>query len=360
MKNNNPVGIIQNLKYFFDEAEKDLLAQMIDSGIQTVQVLANDESLHLMTEENAEMLLKTLDGKIRITSFWGGWSGKNVWNFTEGPTTLGLVPLEYRKQRMIDLKNGANFAKTLGVHNMATHVGFIPENPCDSAYAGLVDVIKEIADYCGERDLFFNFETGQETPVALMRLFSDVGRKNLGVNLDPANLVNVHNEDPVQAVYNLKDYIVHTHAKDGRWIKKSNPEALYLADIYNIPPQERGHYQEVPLGEGFVRLYPPSSILCLAEGVETALAVHCLTGLPVWSALSLSGFHHFEAVPAGVEVIKIYGDNDASFAGAAGAYELAARLRRSHPELRVEVHIPEGKGEDWNDVLSRRIKTSAW
>ena len=114
------------------------------------------------------------------------------------------------------------------------------------------------------------------------------------------------------------------------------------------------------LGEGFVRLYPPSSILCLAEGVETALAVHCLTGLPVWSALSLSGFHHFEAVPAGVEVIKIYGDNDASFAGAAGAYELAARLRRSHPELRVEVHIPEGKGEDWNDVLSRRIKTSAW
>ena len=114
------------------------------------------------------------------------------------------------------------------------------------------------------------------------------------------------------------------------------------------------------LGEGFVRLYPPSSILCLAEGVETALAVHCLTGLPVWSALSLSGFHHFEAVPAGVEVIKIYGDNDASFAGAAGAYELAARLRRSHPELRVEVHIPEGRGEDWNDVLSRRIKTSAW
>ena len=225
MKNNNPVGIIQNLKYFFDEAEKDLLAQMIDSGIQTVQVLANDESLHLMTEENAEMLLKTLDGKIRITSFWGGWSGKNVWNFTEGPTTLGLVPLEYRKQRMIDLKNGANFAKALGVHNMATHVGFIPENPCDSAYAGLVDVIKEIADYCGERDLFFNFETGQETPVALMRLFSDVGRENLGVNLDPANLILYGKANPVDALDIYKDKVRGVHVKDGDYP---------VGDFYNL------------------------------------------------------------------------------------------------------------------------------
>lgn len=239
MKNNNPVGIIQNLKYFFDEAEKDLLAQMIDSGIQTVQVLANDESLHLMTEENAEMLLKTLDGKIRITSFWGGWSGKNVWNFTEGPTTLGLVPLEYRKQRMIDLKNGANFAKALGVHNMATHVGFIPENPCDSAYAGLVDVIKEIADYCGERDLFFNFETGQETPVALMRLFSDVGRKNLGVNLDPANLILYGKANPVDALDIYKDKVRGVHVKDGDYP---------VGDFYNLG-------KERVVGEGSVN-YP--------------------------------------------------------------------------------------------------------
>lgn len=239
MKNNNPVGIIQNLKYFFDEAEKDLLAQMIDSGIQTVQVLANDESLHLMTEENAEMLLKTLDGKIRITSFWGGWSGKNVWNFTEGPTTLGLVPLEYRKQRMIDLKNGANFAKALGVHNMATHVGFIPENPCDSAYAGLVDVIKEIADYCGERDLFFNFETGQETPVALMRLFSDVGRENLGVNLDPANLILYGKANPVDALDIYKDKVRGVHVKDGDYP---------VGDFYNLG-------KERVVGEGSVN-YP--------------------------------------------------------------------------------------------------------
>ncbi len=217
MKYNNSIGIIQNLCHFFNEEEKDLLDQMVDAGLETVQVLANDVSLHLMTEENADKLLKMLDGKLKITSFWGGWSGRNVWNFSEGPTTLGLVPLEFRKQRMIDLKNGADFAKRLGVHDMATHVGFVPENPCDVLYDGLVDTIKEIADYCGERDLNFNFETGQETPVALMRLFADVDRSNLGVNLDPANLILYGKANPVDALDIYGDKVRGVHVKDGNY-----------------------------------------------------------------------------------------------------------------------------------------------
>ena len=217
MKYNNSIGIIQNLCHFFNEEEKDLLDQMVDAGLETVQVLANDVSLHLMTEENADKLLKMLDGKLKITSFWGGWSGRNIWNFSEGPTTLGLVPLEFRKQRMIDLKNGADFAKRLGVHDMATHVGFVPENPCDVLYDGLVDTIKEIADYCGERDLNFNFETGQETPVALMRLFADVGRSNLGVNLDPANLILYGKANPIDALDIYGDKVRGIHVKDGNY-----------------------------------------------------------------------------------------------------------------------------------------------
>lgn len=107
-----------------------------------------------------------------------------------------------------------------------------------------------------------------------------------------------------------------------------------------------------PLEDGFIRLYPPSNILCLAEGIETALSVHELTGLPVWSVISLSGFQRFDAPPEGVRVIRIYGDNDASFTGAAGAYALAARLRQRHPDLAVEVLIPPEVGVDWNDVLN--------
>lgn len=102
---------------------------------------------------------------------------------------------------------------------------------------------------------------------------------------------------------------------------------------------------------GLVRLYPAGGVLCLAEGIETALSVHALTGLPCWSAISLTGFRRFESVPEGVRTLRICGDNDASYAGAAGAYELASRIKRSRPELTVTVHIPERSGEDWNDVL---------
>lgn len=211
----NSIGIIQNLSHFFNDEEKDLLDQMVDAGLETVQVLANDISLHLMTEENAEKLLKMLDGKLRITSFWCGWSGPNVWNFTEGPTTLGLVPEKYRAMRLKELKQGAEFALRLGVHDMATHVGFVPEQPCDPLYEGVVSAVKEIADYCGERDIYFNFETGQETPTALMRLFSDVGANNLGVNLDPANLILYGKANPIDALDLYGDKVRGVHVKDG-------------------------------------------------------------------------------------------------------------------------------------------------
>lgn len=104
---------------------------------------------------------------------------------------------------------------------------------------------------------------------------------------------------------------------------------------------------------GVIRLYPAGGVVCLAEGIETALSVHALTGLPAWSVVSLPGMKRFgpETIPDGVRTIRICGDNDRSYAGAAGAYELASRLRRSRPELEVSVHIPQAAGTDWNDVL---------
>ena len=107
------------------------------------------------------------------------------------------------------------------------------------------------------------------------------------------------------------------------------------------------------MGNALVRLFPASNLLCLSEGIETALSVHMLTGLPAWSVISLSGFKRFDAVPVGLEKLLIYGDNDASFSGAAGAYELATRLRAKYPHLAVEVRIPTRVGEDWNDVWQR-------
>lgn len=219
MTYSNSIGIVQDLRHFFNAAETDLLDRMIDAGVETVQVIATTQEPGLVCVENAEKLLRITEGKIRITSVWGMWSGPCKWNFIDGPVTLGLVPEAYRAMRIRDLCRCADFAHALGVSDMATHVGFVPEQPCYPGYRDLVSAIQYIAEYCAERNLYFNFETGQETPVTLMRLFSDVGADNLGVNLDPANLILYGRGNPIDAIDIYGDKIRGTHMKDGDYPK---------------------------------------------------------------------------------------------------------------------------------------------
>jgi sugar phosphate isomerase/epimerase len=154
---------------------------------------------------------------VKVTSYWSGYSGPSAWNFKEGPATIGLVPAEYRAQRVIDLKKGADIAGWLGVPNMVTHVGFLPVDPKHPDYLGAVAAMTEIADYCGARGLYFCFETGQETPVTLLRCIQDIGRPNLGVNLDPANLLMYGNGNPIDALDLIGKYVRDVHAKDGEY-----------------------------------------------------------------------------------------------------------------------------------------------
>ena len=126
---------------------------------------------------------------MRISTFWAGWSGpKRFWNLTEGPVTLGLLPAAYRHTRIAELKAESDFARKLGVTQLATHAGFIPENPHDPEFAGMMDALREVAQHCRNNGQKFLFETGQETPVALLRAMQMIGTDNLGINLDTANV----------------------------------------------------------------------------------------------------------------------------------------------------------------------------
>jgi sugar phosphate isomerase/epimerase len=172
---------------------------------------------------------------VTITLLWCGYRGPAAWNFVEGPATIGLVPPQFRAMRVEDLKRGAEMAAWLGLTDMATHVGFLPVNPQDPDYIGAVDAIREIAAFAGERGVHFNFETGQETPVVLLRCIQDVGLPNLGINLDPANLLMYGNANPVDALDVFGRYIRGMHAKDG-----------------DYPTNGRELGPEMPLGDGRV------------------------------------------------------------------------------------------------------------
>lgn len=190
----------------------------------------------IMTEDNAGWLKKLFaeDG-LEISAFWCGWDGPKVWNLYEGQTTLGLVPPEYRAMRIENLKRGSDFAAWLGVTDVVTHMGFIPENPYDPQFLPFCDAVREVAEYCAEKGQFLLFETGQETPVTMLRCFETVGTDNLGVNLDTANVILYGKANPVDALDVFGRFVRGIHAKDG---------------LYPVNGHDLG--REVKIGEGKV------------------------------------------------------------------------------------------------------------
>src|SRR5271170_1358522 len=143
--------------------------------------------------------------------------GRLVWDFEDGPSTIGLVPRESRAARIDALKQTSDFAKLLGIPQIQTHCGFIPENPRDPLYDETVLAIQEVAKHCAANGQRFLMETGQETPTTMARAIKDVNQPNLGVGLDTANLILYGKANPVDAVDIIGPHVHAIHAKDGKW-----------------------------------------------------------------------------------------------------------------------------------------------
>jgi L-ribulose-5-phosphate 3-epimerase len=140
-----------------------------------------------------------------------------VWDFRQGPSTIGLVPEKTRAARIDALRQASDFAKMLGVHQVQTHCGFIPEDPADPKYEPAVEAIRTVAQHCQANGQYFLMETGQETPTAMSRAIQDVAMPNLAVGLDTANLILYGKANPVDAVDIVGPHVRSVHAKDGRW-----------------------------------------------------------------------------------------------------------------------------------------------
>ena len=161
--------------------------------------------------------------------------GRMVWDFNEGPATIGVVPRETRRARIDALKAAADFAEAAGVASVQTHIGFVPEFPGDPLFGEVVDAVKEIATHFQSKGRTLLLETGQESPVTLLRLIETVGTGNLFVNLDTANLILYGKGNPVDAMDVLGKYVRGMHAKDG---------------LFPTDPKNLG--KEVAIGKGRV------------------------------------------------------------------------------------------------------------
>jgi len=203
-----------------------------DLGLKTAQVQNWD--MGNLNSETAEKVKHDLaESGIRLAAFWAGYTGKIVWNSYGGPVTCGLVPRDLRARRVEELKKGAEFAAQIGAPAIITHCGFIPENPMDPLYTETVNAIYDVAYHCRELGIGFWFESGQETPLTLLRTIEDVRLDNLGVNLDTANLILYGRGNPVDALEVVGKYVRNLHVKDG----------MFPTDGHSLG-------KEVPFGEG--------------------------------------------------------------------------------------------------------------
>lgn len=226
------VGVMADLTG--DTRIEDKFREIREMGMESCQLVCWDRRLL-----DSAVALKVKDAMeeygITVTAFWCGWEGPKYWNFYEGQATLGLVPEAYRFQRMQMLMEGSDFAGELGIQDVVTHAGYMPENPWDPKYPEVIACLKSLAAHYQRNGQYFLFETGQETPVTLKRAIEDIGCNNLGINLDPANLIMYGKANPVDALDVFGEYIRGVHGKDG---------------CYPVGGRELG--AEVPLGQGKV------------------------------------------------------------------------------------------------------------
>lgn len=209
-------------------------------GAQGIQVYATTGELspEMMTKEKRREFLKMVKDHGLIISALCGDLGHGFGNSEKNPELLE------KSNRILDL------AKELETDIVTTHIGVVPADPAHPRYGVMQQACFELAQYADSLDAHFAIETGPETSATLKRFLDGLHSTGVAVNLDPANLVMVTEDDPVRAVHTLKDYIVHTHAKDGRRNFYRDPEVIYGLVEEEMLASES--FTELPLGEGKV------------------------------------------------------------------------------------------------------------
>lgn len=206
-------------------------------GIQMYAV-SGEHAPEQLTGEKRRELLDMVKSEGLVFSALCGDLGKGFHNPELNPELIE------KSMRILDL------AKDLETDIVTTHIGVVPADPAHDRYKIMQEACFRLAEYADSLDAHFAIETGPEESATLKRFLDSLHSTGVAVNLDPANLVMVTGDDPVQAVHNLKDYIVHTHAKDGVRNYYRDPEEVYglvEAEMLASPS-----FEELPLGKGGV------------------------------------------------------------------------------------------------------------
>ena len=234
-----PIGVI--IDSFRVDTKSAILkaAEIGADGIQMYAAWGENAPENLTKEKRRELLDFVKSNGLRFSALCGDLG-------------MGFHHKELNPQLIERSKRILDLAKDLETDIVTTHIGVVPEDKSIERYTIMQEACFELSAYADSIGSHFAIETGPETSKVLKGFLDSLGSRGVAVNLDPANLVMVVGDDPVEAVHNLKDYIVHTHAKDGVMLERTKPEYIY--GVIQRPEDVAGisFFKEVPLGEGGV------------------------------------------------------------------------------------------------------------
>ena len=226
-----PIGVFTSIGSGLG-ASLDAVKQL---GVHTVHLHAPPADLR-RPEKAAEIRDQFADAGIAVTVVFCGFEGESYETIPVVQETIGLVPEATRAKRLKETLEISDFAKALGVDVIAMHLGAVPENPNHEDYPTIVGAVREVCDHCRDNGQGFHLETGQETVEALIRFIQAVGRENLAINFDPANMILYNAGEPIDALKKVGIYVKSVHCKDAK--KTRFPDQKW--------------YEDCPLGEGDV------------------------------------------------------------------------------------------------------------
>ena len=235
---NFPIGAMVDS---FRQETRAAIKTAAEIGVQGLQMYATtgeNSPENLVGQKRKDLLQYVKDNGLQFSAICGDLGKAFIYPERN-------VQLIEKSKRIMDL------AKDLETDVVTTHIGVIPADKNCERYKVMQAAAYELAQYADSVNAHFAIETGPELAVTLRAFLDDLGSMGVAVNLDPANFAMVTKDDPVQAVYTLKKYIVHTHAKDGVNLKPCDPEEIYAEMDHGAWDSEPA-FKELPLGQGAV------------------------------------------------------------------------------------------------------------
>jgi len=160
-----------------------------------------------------------------VTAF-AAYNGESYADIPTVQRTVGFIPPATRAERETRTLDLSDFAAAAGVASIACHIGFVPEDTADPDYVAVRGMVRRVCDHAARHGQTFALETGQEPAHVLLAFLKDVGRANLKINFDPANMILYGTGDPIEALGVLGHEVISVHAKDGDWPPKGVAGAL--------------------------------------------------------------------------------------------------------------------------------------